>query len=140
MELFPGLRSGFKGRGGPQPGTEPTHWQPAATLVPGHPTALAAADVCVEVGFTNKRSVKLVLTHGDPRAARRHGVEDADIQHAWLNAIRLIEYEYEGEERLMLIGADRHGRLLELVAVPAGSPTRIIHADLLRPKFYDYLR
>lgn len=96
--------------------------------------------MCVEVGFTNKRSVKLVLTHGDPRAARRHGVEDADIQHAWLNAIRLIEYEYEGEERLMVIGADRHGRLLELVAVPAGSPTRIIHADLLRPKFYDYLR
>ena len=39
-----------------------------------------------------------------------------------------------------MIGADRHGRLLELVAVPAGEPTRIIHADLLRPKFYDYLR
>ena len=30
--------------------------------------------------------------------------------------------------------------LLELVAVPATEPTRIIHADRLRPKFYDYLR
>jgi hypothetical protein len=30
--------------------------------------------------------------------------------------------------------------LLELVAVPVDSPTRIIHADRLRPKFYDYLR
>jgi uncharacterized DUF497 family protein len=71
---------------------------------------------------------------------RLHGLEDADIQHAWFNAIRLVEYDYDGEERLLVIGADRHGRLLELVAVPAGSPTRIIHADLLRPKFFDYLR
>lgn len=73
-------------------------------------------------------------------SARKHGLQDADIQHAWLNAIRLVEYDYEGEERLLVIGADRHGRLLELVAVPADSPTRIIHADLLRAKFYDYLR
>ncbi|MCC6497014.1 MAG: hypothetical protein IT193_12250 [Propionibacteriaceae bacterium] len=73
-------------------------------------------------------------------AARKHGLEDAETQHAWLNAIRLVEYDYDGEERLLVIGADRHGRLLELVAVPAGSPTRIIHADLLRPKFHDYLR
>ncbi len=73
-------------------------------------------------------------------SARKHGLEDADIQHAWLNAIRLVEFDYDGEERLLVIGADRRGRLLELVAVPAGSPTRIIHADLLRPKFYDYLR
>lgn len=73
-------------------------------------------------------------------SARKHGLEDADIQHAWLNAIRLVEFDYDGEERLLVIGADRRGRLLELVAVPAGSPTRIIHADLLRPKFCDYLR
>ncbi|WP_220492350.1 hypothetical protein [Propioniciclava sp. MC1683] len=56
------------------------------------------------------------------------------------NAIRLVEYEYAGHERLLVIGADRQGRLLGLVAVPAGDPTRIIHADLLRPKFYDDLR
>ncbi|MGL5808678.1 MAG: hypothetical protein ACRCYQ_01890 [Nocardioides sp.] len=51
-----------------------------------------------------------------------------------------MEYEYEGEERLFVVGPDQHGRLLELVAVPAGSPTRIIHADRLRPTFFDYLR
>lgn len=39
-----------------------------------------------------------------------------------------------------MIGPDQHGRLLELVAVPAGTPTRIIHADALRPVFYNYLR
>lgn len=73
-------------------------------------------------------------------SVRKHGIADTDIEHAWHNAIRLVEYEYAGQERLLVIGADRHGRLLELVAVPADEPTRIIHADLLRPKFDDYLR
>lgn len=53
---------------------------------------------------------------------------------------QLVEYEYEGEERLLVIGPAVDATLLELVAVPAAEPTRIIHADRLRPKFYDYLR
>ena len=73
-------------------------------------------------------------------SARKHGITDAEIEHAWQHAIRLVEYEYNGQERLLVIGPDQHGRLLELVAVPADEPTRIIHADRLRPKFYDYLR
>ncbi len=73
-------------------------------------------------------------------SARKHGITDAGIEHAWHHAIRLVEYEYNGQERLLVIGPDEHGRLLELVAVPADEPTRIIHADRLRPKFYDYLR
>lgn len=73
-------------------------------------------------------------------SARRHGIDDADIQHAWVNAVRLVEYDYEGEDRLLVIGPDRHGRMLELVAVPADQPARVIHADRLRPKFHDYLR
>ena len=35
-------------------------------------------------------------------SARKHGIHDADIDHAWLHATRLVEYEYEGEERLLL--------------------------------------
>ncbi len=54
--------------------------------------------------------------------------------------MRLVEYEYHGEERLLVIGPDASGAMLELVAVPADEPTRIIHADRLRPKVYDYLR
>lgn len=73
-------------------------------------------------------------------SARKHGITDAEIEHAWHHAIRLVEYEYNGQERLLVIGPDQHGRLLELVAVPADEPTRIIHADRLPPKFYDYLR
>ena len=74
------------------------------------------------------------------RSALKHGIDAAGIEHAWTNAIRLVEYEYASEDRLLVIGPDQHGRMLELVAVPAAQPTRIIHADRLRPKFFDYLR
>lgn len=73
-------------------------------------------------------------------AAYRHGVTSDDIEHAFENAIRLVEFEYDGEDRLLVIGPDSAGRLLEPVAVPTGRPTRIIHADLLRTKFHTYLR
>ncbi|MDR1213712.1 MAG: hypothetical protein LBK54_06485 [Propionibacteriaceae bacterium] len=71
--------------------------------------------------------------------ARKHGIEDADILHALDNPIRYREQEYDGEVRVLLIGADRAGRLLELVLVPADQPARVIHADVLRPSRYDYL-
>lgn len=54
--------------------------------------------------------------------------------------MRPVEYDYDGEDHLLVIGPDRHGRMLELVAVPTDQLTRIIHADRLRPKFYDYLK
>ncbi len=73
-------------------------------------------------------------------SARKHGFSDDEIQHSWDNAMRLVEFEYDGEDRLLVIGATPAGVLLELVAVPAGEPNRIIHADRLRPTFYDYLR
>lgn len=73
-------------------------------------------------------------------SARKHGITDYEINHAWRHAMRVVDYEYGGQDRLLVIGADQHGRRLELVAVPAGEPTRIIHAVRLRPKFYDYLR
>lgn len=73
-------------------------------------------------------------------SARRHGVPDEDIIHAWEHAVRLVEYDYDGEERLLVIGPSRSGDMLELVAVPAEVPTRIIHADRLQPSRYDYLR
>ncbi len=72
-------------------------------------------------------------------SARKHGISDTSIRHAWENAIKFAEFEYDGEERLLVIGPDTSGNLLELVAVPVTEPTRIIHADRLRPKFYDAL-
>jgi uncharacterized DUF497 family protein len=74
------------------------------------------------------------------QSARKHGIADEDIAHAFDNAVRLVEFETYGEERLLVIGPDRGGQMLELIAMPASQPTRVIHADRLRPKFYDYLR
>lgn len=72
-------------------------------------------------------------------SARKHGVADDDMFHARDNAFRVIEQEYDGDIRTLVIGADHSGRLLALVIVDDGRTSRIIHADVLRPKFYDYL-
>ena len=73
------------------------------------------------------------------QSARKHGIGDADMLHAWRNQLRYIELEYNGQPQLLVIGPSHTGALLELV-VPTDEPQRIIHADTLRPKFYKYLR
>lgn len=72
-------------------------------------------------------------------SARRHGIPDADITHAIDHPIRYREQEYHGELRVLIIGADRAGQLLEIVLIPADSPDLVIHADRLRPGRYAYL-
>lgn len=72
-------------------------------------------------------------------SALKHGIAVIDIRHAWTHAFLVAAIDYQGEERLFVVGPDRHGSLLELVAVPADSPVRVIHADRLRPTFYDRL-
>jgi len=74
------------------------------------------------------------------RSARKYHVSEADIRHAWDNAVRLVEYEYDGEDRLLVLGPSRTGAILELVAVPVDGPSRIIHADRLQPSREHYLR
>lgn len=73
-------------------------------------------------------------------SAFKHGIAEADIRHAYVNAVRLVEIEQYGEERLIVIGPDRAGNWLELVAMPAHDADRIIHADRLRAKFYEFLK
>jgi hypothetical protein len=73
-------------------------------------------------------------------SARRHDIAEEDIIHAWNNAMRLIEFDHDGEEQLLIIGPARSGDLLELVAVPADVPARIIHANRLQPSRNHYLR
>lgn len=72
-------------------------------------------------------------------SAHKHGISDDDIYHALRNIHRYREIEADGELRIFLIGPARNGAWLELVAVPAHNPQRVIHADKLRPKFYDLL-
>lgn len=73
-------------------------------------------------------------------SARRHQISDADIDHAWDNAVRLVEFDTYGEDRLLVIGPSRSGTMLELIAVPLDAPTRINHADRLQPSPEHYLR
>ncbi|CAB5002397.1 unannotated protein [freshwater metagenome] len=74
------------------------------------------------------------------KLARKHGITTDEIRHAPDHALRLIEFEYDGEDRLLVIGDNGHGTLLELVLVPAADPGRVIHADRLRPSLFEYLR
>jgi uncharacterized DUF497 family protein len=73
-------------------------------------------------------------------SAFKHGIVEADILHAYANAVRLVEVEQYGEERLIVIGPDRAGNWLELVAMPAEDADRIILPGRLRPKFYEFLK
>ncbi len=72
-------------------------------------------------------------------SARKHGLADDDVLHAWRNQLRYVELERNGVIQYLAIGPDRSGRLLELV-IPSDEPQRIIHAMRLREKFYGYLR
>lgn len=70
--------------------------------------------------------------------ARKHGIADADIVHSVRMQLRAVRLD---ADRAFLIGADRTGRLLELVLLDAteAEPACVIHAMELRPKFYKFL-
>jgi hypothetical protein len=70
-------------------------------------------------------------------SARKHGVLDEDMQHAIRHPLRVVP----GDGRDLVIGADRSGRLLEVVILdddPEQEPI-VIHAMTLRAKFHRYL-
>lgn len=67
--------------------------------------------------------------------ARKHGVDDVDIEHAVRNAIRVLN---QGD-RDLYIGGDRAGRLLEVVVLDDDGHQVAIHAMPLRRKFYEHL-
>jgi hypothetical protein len=70
-------------------------------------------------------------------SARKHGVLDEDMQHAIRHPVRVVP----GDGRDLVIGADRSGRLLEVVILdddPDQEPI-VIHAMTLRVKFHRYL-
>lgn len=73
-------------------------------------------------------------------SARKHGISDGDILHAWRNVLRVAEQDHEGEARIIAVDPARTGALLELVLVPGGAPPRVIHADHARRSFLDRLR
>jgi hypothetical protein len=64
-------------------------------------------------------------------SARKHGLSDDDILHAYRNPIRVFEVD----DLTMLIGPDHAARLLEIGVVSAEGIEFIVHAMLARDKF-----
>lgn len=70
------------------------------------------------------------------QSARRHGVPDLDILAAVSVPLRVVR---QSGDRVLVIGADSAGRLLEVVVLDPDDDPVAIHAMPLRPKFYRYL-
>ena len=65
------------------------------------------------------------------RSARRHGIADEDMLHAFRNAIRVCRFD----DVSILVGGDRSGRLLEVGIVVKDERYRIVHAMSARPRY-----
>lgn len=65
-------------------------------------------------------------------SARKHGVADGDMIHAFNHPIRADDL---AEGKTMLIGPDRAGNLLEIGVVNANSGPLVIHAMRARSKY-----
>lgn len=65
--------------------------------------------------------------------ARRHGVSDDTILHAFNNPIRAEELD---EGLTMLVGADHAGNLFEVGVVNSDEGPVIVHAMPARPKYH----
>ncbi len=64
-------------------------------------------------------------------SARKHGVLDQDMLHAYRNPLRVFELD----DLTMLIGADAAGRMLEIGLATAEGIEFIVHAMPAREKF-----
>jgi len=65
-------------------------------------------------------------------SARRHGVDDDDMRHAYRNAVRVF---LQDDETRVYVGPDFAGRLLEVGVVDSDEGPLIIHAMQARPKY-----
>ena len=75
------------------------------------------------------------------RSARRHGIRDADIQHAVDHPVVVVDLDAESDPpKVLAIGPDRAGNLLEVIMLElAGDELLAIHAMPLRSAFHDLL-
>lgn len=64
-------------------------------------------------------------------SARKHGIADNDMLHAYRNPIRVFELD----DLIMLIGGDELGRMLEVGIAAAEGIEFIVHAMPARKKF-----
>lgn len=65
-------------------------------------------------------------------SARKHGVSDEDIRHAYAHPIRIFELD---EGLTMIIGGDAAAVLYEIGVVQAATGAVVVHAMRARDKF-----
>ena len=75
------------------------------------------------------------------RSALKHAITRAQISHATDHLITLADLDPDSDPpKVLLIGPDKAGNLLELIAlVLEGDDLLIIHAMRLRPQFFPLL-
>ena len=64
-------------------------------------------------------------------SARKHGIDDEDILHAFRNAI----LDVTDDDIVMLIGPNRDGNLIEVALIRSEHGLLIIHAMQARKKY-----
>lgn len=73
-------------------------------------------------------------------SARKHGLDDGAIRHAWDNALGYFTVDADTEPpKGLCIGPDGAGNLLELLYLELDETELLIHAMPLRPAFRAYL-
>ena len=70
--------------------------------------------------------------------ARRHGVDDEDIQHCVEQAL-VIEEIGDDPLRFLILGPDRAGNVLELAILDRPQGPAVIHAMKMRRKYRRHL-
>ena len=67
-------------------------------------------------------------------SARRHGIEDEDIDHAIRHAT-VVEEVADDPVLFLVIGPDRSGNLLELIVMDRPQGPAVIHAMAMRAQY-----
>ena len=65
-------------------------------------------------------------------SARKHGVSDADIRHAYAHPIRVFELD---EGLTMIVGANRAAIILDIGVVNGALAPVVVHAMKARDRF-----
>ena len=67
-------------------------------------------------------------------SARKHGIDDVDMDHAVRHAT-VVEEVADDPIRYLVIGPDRSGNLLELIVMDRPQGPAVIHAMAMRAKY-----
>jgi len=74
------------------------------------------------------------------KSAFKHGINEADIQHAILNPV-YDEVQDSGDDKHLLLGFDRNMNLLEIAYNVIDEQTfKVFHAMKCRNSYYELLR